>query len=197
MVRKTLICPACRRALESRPGGAVRCSGRYPLLVAAPYRMPFRQAVLRYKNGGQTHLAPVLSHLMLETVLAFAGGHPSGPQMVSWIPGDRSRTALRGYHPPEKLARHLARSLQLPAGALLVRQPSQPQTGRSTAERRTSLSGTFRLRRGAAVNGRRVLLVDDVVTTGSTFEEAVRVLTRNGADSVWCVAFAGGEKLFD
>ncbi len=192
-----LLCPSCRTLLRSASCRTIRCSGRFPLLVAAPYRGPFRHAVLRFKNGGQTHLSPVLAQLMLESFMAFSGKRVNGPELVTWVPGDRRRTAIRGFHPPEMLAGSIARGLQLPAEGLLGRTHADAQTGRSPEERRTRLAGTFRLCSRRSVAGRRILLVDDVVTTGSTFEEAVRVLQRNGAGDVWCLAFAGGEKLFD
>ena len=99
--------------------------------------------------------------------------------LVTWVPAARWRTIRRGYHPPELLARELARRLGLPAGGLLRSAGRRrPQRGLAPAERRRNVRGAF------AVTGTppaALLLVDDVHTTGATLSECAFTLSRAGA----------------
>ncbi len=110
--------------------------------------------------------------------------------VVTWPPTSAARRRRRGYDQAELAARALAGHLGRPARSLLRREAGPPQTGRSAADRRHG--PRFTARRGAAaqVAGARVLLVDDVVTTGATLRAAARILAELGADEVHGLALA-------
>lgn len=99
--------------------------------------------------------------------------------VVTWAPTSDRRRRDRGYDQAELLARAVAGSLQLPCRKLLVRAPGRSQTGLGRAERQHGPQ--FRSSAGVA---ERILLVDDVRTTGSTLSVAGDVLTEAGATSV-------------
>jgi predicted amidophosphoribosyltransferase len=104
------------------------------------------------------------------------------------VPSDRLRLLERGHHPAHSLARELARRWELPAAALLDRVGSSPrQTGLGRAARRRNVTDAFDPRTAAPP---RVLLVDDVYTTGSTVSAAAGALRRGGASTVDVVTFA-------
>lgn len=98
----------------------------------------------------------------------------------------------RGYNPCECLTAPLARRLGRPhARRTLVRIGSpKRQGGLDEESRRTNVIGTFAVRRPAAVAGKTVLLVDDIMTTGSTLSEGAAELKRVGAHRVWCLCLA-------
>ena len=98
----------------------------------------------------------------------------------------------RGFNPCDYLGRALARRLGKPYSGRALRRVNSPkrQGGLSEDERRTNVVGTFHVRRPADVAGRTVLVVDDIMTTGSTLSECAAELKRAGAARVWCVTLA-------
>ena len=102
----------------------------------------------------------------------------------------------RGYNQCDCLARALARRLGRPCDAHALRRVGSPrrQGGLSEEERRANVVGTFRCRRSFGAKdggeGATVLVVDDIMTTGSTLSECARELKRAGAARVWCVTLA-------
>jgi ComF family protein len=108
------------------------------------------------------------------------------------VPLSGSRQRERGYNQSRLLARALSTSLQLPlADALKRTRSSRPQTRSfSREERRQNVEGAFSVRRPGIVTGLRVLLVDDVATTGATLDACARALLAAGALEVRAVTFA-------
>jgi predicted amidophosphoribosyltransferase len=106
--------------------------------------------------------------------------------LVTWAPTSSRRRRRRGFDQAEQLARAVARRWRLPARSLLIRDDSPTQTGRGRHDR---LAGPgFRSR--ALRHRPRVLVLDDVVTTGTTLRAAANALRRAGAGSVTCAAWA-------
>lgn len=102
------------------------------------------------------------------------------------VPLHIARLRWRGFNQAVLLARPLARSWRIPLEPLALRRsrPTAPQVGLGEVERRRNIAGAFEIRDAAAIRGRRVLLVDDVFTTGATVEECSRVLLKGGALAV-------------
>jgi ComF family protein len=106
------------------------------------------------------------------------------------VPLHRVRLRERGFNQSALVAREIARGLGVPLGPALVRtRATRSQTVLSREERAKNVAGAFRAESACA--GRRVLLVDDVVTTGATFRAAAGALLTSGALSVSCLAIAG------
>jgi len=169
-------CARCRAVLlgAPRPHGA-------PFPAAVAYDGTARSLVVALKYGCQPPVAGVLA----EAVAAVVAGMPRA-DVVTWPPSDRGRVAARGIDHAPLLARRVAVRLGLRARPLLVRCDATVQTGASRAER---LRGPrFAARRD--LRGVRVLVVDDVVTTGATLRAARAALLAAGADDVSCVAVA-------
>ncbi len=156
------------------------------------YRGDLRQAVLKTKHGQHEHLARALAELLWERVGSAL--QQFQPDVVVPIPMHWRRRLLRSGHAPETLARCLAKQLGIPAYPLLrQKRATTPQHHLGRKERRTNVTGAFRMRRGFLCRDARVLLVDDVVTTGATVNEATRVLLAAGAARVAVAAFARAE----
>jgi competence protein ComFC len=111
-----------------------------------------------------------------------------GAQMVTSVPISASRYRERGYNQSELIARRVAARLALPYAPLLGRATSVHQLGVGRQTRFEQVRGAFYLARGCA--GARVLIVDDVVTTGATLSECAAVLSGAGAREVWGAAVA-------
>ncbi len=99
------------------------------------------------------------------------------------VPLHVARLRWRGFNQAALLARPLARRCRLPMETLALRRirPTTPQVGLGQVERRRNIAGAFAIRRRSSIVGRRILLIDDVYTTGATVEECARVLLEGGA----------------
>lgn len=149
--------------------------------AAAAYAGPARDALVAFKLLGERRAARRLAAWMLEAAGALEG------DAVAFVPATRASVAARGFNPAEELARRVARGLGLPVVPLLrkVRETAD-QAGLGRAARRGNLRGAFRARPAPP----RVLLVDDVLTTGATADACARALRRAGARQIDVLTFA-------
>ncbi|MDR0293899.1 MAG: ComF family protein [Oscillospiraceae bacterium] len=169
------LCGECREGLPWRDppdkNGVVS-----PLL----YREPVRSALHRYKFRGFSGYAEVFGLLMSQAV----SGARVRADVVTWVPCSFLRKWTRGYDQSEKLARAVAKRLNLPAEKLLKKaRHTKPQTKMPDgAARRENVRGAFRLLQNPP--GRSILLIDDIHTTGATMEECRGILRSAGAGNV-------------
>jgi competence protein ComFC len=111
---------------------------------------------------------------------------------VSFVPLTRTRKNWRGFNQAEDMAVYVADQLGLPSGPLLrkVRDNGQQASKKTRKERVSGMSGVYELKPGCVVMGKKVILVDDVLTTGATMEACAKVLKSAGASSVWGLVLA-------
>jgi ComF family protein len=162
------------------------------------YEPPLDAVIARLKFGRLdylgSHLGRALARRLEDRLVAPPGGQPTGRsgvrpgcELVVPVPLHWRRRLARGYDQAAAIARPLARELDLPFAAVLVRRrPTPPQTALGRADRLSNLDGAFavRLRGRERIRGRRLLLVDDVATTGATLDAAAAALRRAGAAAV-------------
>jgi predicted amidophosphoribosyltransferase len=113
------------------------------------------------------------------------GLSPNDFDIVTAIPATPGRYRKRSYHQAELIARSLAKNLGLPYRPLLGRFEAPSQVGASRDVRLERVKGTFWAKRPQYTTGQRVLVIDDVLTTGATLDEAANVLDAAGATKVW------------
>ena len=162
------------------------CAGRRLAFASAraavAYDDAVRAFVTAWKEHGLRRLAETAAELVAETVPV------PGGNALTFVPADVERTRRRGRHPAEALAATLARAWELPFEGLLVRaRATRRQRGLPLAERRRNVARAF-----AAVTSApaRVVLVDDVYTSGATAAAAASALRSAGARAVHVVTFA-------
>lgn len=205
------ICPACRDRLplvESPlcPGCGIPFAGtgddhRCGSCLTHPphfdsarsrflYEGPLRDLIHSFKYNQCIHLRYPLALLALEGVAGFPPDHT--PQLIVPVPLHRSRLRQRGFNQAVLLGRVVAARLSLPLlpDALIRTRPTEPQITLSAAERRANVKGAFAVGDPALIAGKRVLLLDDVMTTGSTMDECARELKKAGAAAVVAVTIA-------
>ena len=165
-----------------------------PLRYAVLYRGAARRFLLRAKSGRPELLEPLGDQLA--RVLA-AGSFSRDRSCVCYVPGHPLRRLRRGYNPAERLARQVADALDLPLRRFstvhAVRHGS-PSKGRTALER---LTGARRFKPLLGAPGERVLLVDDVLTTGATARDCAGALLESGARSVRLAVWARALPRFD
>lgn len=149
--------------------------------------------IFALKYGGRADLAQPLGALLARSVDADLEGGARGVLVVP-VPLHPLRRIERGYDQADLLARGLARGLGVQRIPLLRRARwGAPQGSPLAAARTVHVRGAFRLRRrftGPDLDGRAVLLVDDVATSGATLAECARVLRAGGAGRVWAAVVA-------
>ncbi|MBI3984265.1 ComF family protein [Candidatus Microgenomates bacterium] len=115
---------------------------------------------------------------------------PTQFDIVTWVPASTQRHRRRGYNPAQLIAKALARSLELPAAATLNRIGHARQVGTPRRLRQQQIQGKIYISNQPKVTGQRLLVIDDVVTTGATINECGKVLRTGGAKFVWGAAIA-------
>jgi len=190
------LCRECRPAVDVRlaaaPGVVLGLPSDTPLPLlqlewCAPFTGVTRQALHQLKYAGERRLAgPLGEAIAARWARAGAGGDVLVP-----VPASPDRVRERGYDQAVLLARVAGRHLRLPTRNALVRgRVTAAQFDLDRGARRANVTGAFRLLDPSAVRGRWTILVDDVVTTGSTLAACADVLLEGGAVAVSAVTVA-------
>jgi ComF family protein len=160
-----------------------------------PYEGLLRELVLRLKHPMGETLAELLGELWAEN--AQSRLREIGANVVIPVPLHWWRRFRRGYNQSEALAYRLAARMQLPCrpGWLRRIRHTPQQTSQAPSERKENVRGAFRARSRARLRGKVILLVDDVLTTGSTCNEAARALHAAGAARVIVAVLARSRTL--
>jgi ComF family protein len=186
------VCLCCGFPFEYDPGPGdtmcAACTARRPLFERARavlvYGEPSRRLVLDFKHGDRTWPAPAFGRWLARAGAALV----AGADLAVPVPLHRSRLYARRYNQAAMMALALGRETGLAVQPdLLVRRRPTPSQGRmSPSARRRNVRGAFAVRPGyvAPIAARRILLIDDVLTTGATAEECARTLLGAGADAV-------------
>jgi ComF family protein len=186
--------PACPRCSRSSRGGMVcrRCADRISplraILAAYPFEGALRSAILALKYRGRTRLVPFLR----AAIAAPLATRPLEVDLVVPVPLTLARARERGFNQAELLARELAAVKLWPMErkALVRVRDTDQQTRLPARQRYANVAGAFAVANAAAVRGQRVLLVDDVCTTGATLEACAAPLVAAGAAGVWAIVAA-------
>jgi competence protein ComFC len=189
--------PDCVAPLPERCYGCRTLSAGSRVCAACRHRSPLRNVWVRTQyNDSAKHLLYKLKFERasaaagpLATLMSEALPYLESSVLVTSVPTASSRVRQRGYDHAKLLGEDLAATRGLSYGVLLARIGQTRQVGANRNQRKQQLSDAFRPI-STRCKGRDVLLVDDVVTTGTTLEEAARCLRRAGARSVRAVVFA-------
>lgn len=190
-------CRRCGRVLgphaerDACPDCRVRPFAFSQALAAAAYDGPVAHLILRMKARREAFWAAPLG-MWLARRLAAEGVREAVDRVVC-VPTRWSARAARGFNPAESIARRVARDLELPFEPAALRRrwaPAPKQTALSRANRFRNAADAFRPGCGRGWSGARVLLVDDVITTGATADACARLLRQAGAARVVAAAVA-------
>lgn len=184
-------CRRCQRELPWLTDGEAELTGEFFSLCAAPlrYQDKVRDSIHRYKFKGRRGYHKVYGKLVAQCVHDHLDGRYD---LITWVPLSDRRKRERGYDQAFLLASAAALELgDVAVETLRKERNTDPQSGiAEDAQRRANVLGAYTPVDPELVAGKRVLLIDDVVTTGSTLSECARTLRTMGAEDVVCAALA-------
>lgn len=185
---ETDLCTKCRLDQPEYPYGRKKTPYIADLTAVWRYTGDVRKSLHRYKFGSARHYAAVYGRLLAMRILRDL---PEA-DIITWVPVSRKRLRQRGYDQVRLLAEAVSPALGIPAEPLLNKfRDNQPNSGlRTPEERRANVLGVYKAVGQERFRGKRVLLLDDIITTGATASECARVLLTAGAEEVIFAAIA-------
>lgn len=184
-------CDRCVNALPFLRGEAALRRGDYFDVCVSPlkYEDQVRNAILKFKFRGRTDYAEYFGKFMADSAREHLAGKYN---MITWVPLSSERKRTRGYDQAMLLA--LAAALELDDVAVETLEKTKDVIAQSTLnsaeERRENIKDVFAATDPDLIAGKRILLIDDIVTTGVTLSECSRALLIGGAESVVCATIA-------
>ena len=176
------VCGLCRRGL----------SGFDAAFAFGGYDGPLRKLIQLFKYGKVHSLADPLGRIMSLGLPRERTYDVIVPMPMHW-----RRRLQRGFNQADLLARVLSRRIHVPvAAAVRRRKATPPQAGLTGSQRRLNMSGAFEVRDRNAIAGKRVLLIDDVLTTGATAGACAQVMKRSGAEFVAVLTVARADRRY-
>ena len=183
------LCPACERSLPRTFGGGLRTGTAFSVCVSPLfYRDAVREAVIALKFHGKTSGVPLFGQWMADCIREHLADNFD---VITWVPVSRRRLRSRGYDQAKLLAAVVSKQLEVPLVSALGKRADNPaQSGINDPQQRAeNVRGVYAARKEVCA-GKRILLIDDVITTGSTMESAALALRSVGAVSVVCCTLA-------
>lgn len=187
------LCKSCRMEAPVYPNQKSELQFLDSFAAVWYYEGSVRKSLLRFKFHNARSFALCYGRLLAMKLLQT---HPEGFDVLTWVPVSRRRKFRRGYDQVELIARAVGKELEMTPVPLLKKvRHNRPQSGISdAAERRANVLGAYREVSDQRIAGKRILLLDDILTTGATAGEAARVLKTAGAKEVHCAAVAAARK---
>lgn len=186
------LCQNCRREVWECPADSRKIQFLDSWTAVWYYEGNVRGSLLRFKFGGRRAYAESYGRILAMRLLR---EHPRGFDVLTWVPISPQRRWHRGYDQVELLARAVGRALGMQPQRLLKKtRNNPPQSGISgQAERRANVLGAYRAVHPEKMQGKRVLLLDDICTTGATLRECARVLHTAGSGEIHCGVVAASK----
>ena len=190
---ETDLCKGCRIDAPLYPNRKIKLQFLDSFTAVWYYEDSVRRSLLRYKFHNARANAKAYGRLL---AMKLQQEHPEGFDILTWVPVSRLRKLRRGYDQVELLAKAVGRELDMDPVPLLIKvRHNRPQSGIYGApQRRANVLGAYRETDREAISGKKILLLDDILTTGATAGECARTLLTAGAKEVHCAAIAAARK---
>ena len=187
------LCRGCRCDAPDYCGGKRKLQFLDSFCAIWYYRGNVRSSLLRYKFGYARSYARGYGRLLAMKLLQ---EYPDGFDVLTWVPISTLRKFSRGYDQSQLLAQAVGRELGMTPVSTLKKIRNNPRQSRirGAAQRRANVLGVYQIQYGEELAGKRVLLLDDILTTGSTAGECARMLLTAGAKEVHCAVVAAARK---
>lgn len=190
---KSPLCICCGRMFPKSTGGDHLCgkclAGKWYFEMARGlvlYEKPISEVIHRFKYQGQTVSLKTFRNIFLE----ISASEFHNPDLIIPVPLHPKKLRQRGFNQSVILARALFDNKLVDHSILERVRNTAPQTGLNGKERRRNLKNAFQITDKKSVNNKKIVLVDDVFTTGTTVNECARILKRAGAKKVMVLTLA-------
>jgi ComF family protein len=178
--------PFLSREIENHPCGACLTRGKYFTMARAVgyYEGPLREAIHRWKYEEKSYLTLFFGEKLAEGFCRY--WDPQSFDLIIPVPLHSKRLRERGFNQALLLVKELSRRTRIPYSKRLLQKRilTPPQVNLSGGEREKGVRGSFHIQRDEEIEGKSILLVDDVYTTGATVNECSKVLLKAGAERV-------------
>lgn len=190
---QTDLCHSCRLHTEDFPKPNYKISYVAGWTALWYYIGKVRYSILLYKFYGHRSFGSVYGRLL---AMKLASKPLCQYDILTWVPVSKQRKWTRGYDQVELIALSVGQELNTPAVPVLKKiRHTKPQSRLSDiSHRKANVLGAFAVTEPSAVAGKRILLLDDIITTGTTVSECARILLTAGAKEVHCAAVAALNK---
>ena len=190
---RTVLCEDCRKSAAWCRKVKTKPQFLDSVTAVWYYKENVRESLLRFKFRGGSGQAAAYGRFLAAAVRR---DHPEGFDCLTWVPTASRRRFRRGYDQAKLICKALGKELSMKPEPLLrkIRSNRAQSSLGDPAQRRANVLGVYRFRGKKTLEGRRVLLVDDIFTTGATAGECARVLKSAGAKTVCCAVVASAER---
>lgn len=191
---KGYICKECYENLEVL-NREVQIDSIYinRIYYSLSYNRFIREMMKNYKYNGKNYLYKPFGEIMLRTIENKKIAEDI--DIIIYVPTHKRKEALRGYNQAELLAVYISKNLEKPLlrQNLIKTKWTKEQSHSNKIDRIINLKGSFQIKDPSEIEGKRILLVDDIITTGVTMDECSRVLINNGAKEVIGIALTSSK----
>ena len=166
------------------------------IITVVSYKDPaIREIIKKFKYNYIKELAKPLSQLLIKSIENLEFGLCNLDFIVVPIPLYKTRLRKRGFNQAELLAKEIANHFNLPLETNILKRniPTEPQANiKDDEKRKENIKGVFTITSQESIQGKNIILIDDVLTTSATLSEAGKILKKSGAKEIWALAVARG-----
>ncbi|MBS4535791.1 ComF family protein [Clostridium sp. D2Q-14] len=164
------------------------------IICPLKYQGIVKELIFKYKYGRNPYLYKIFGEILVDS---YYSSEIKGIDIIVPIPLDRRKKASRGFNQSELLAKYISKKINIPIDIknLIKIKSTRSQSELSKKERRQNIKGVFKVKDSKNFINKNILLVDDIFTTGSTYNEASRVLKSVGCKNTYLITIATGRNL--
>jgi ComF family protein len=182
------VCPECLERLEF-VYRQVNIDSKYVTrtVYALSYNRFLRELIHDFKFNGKSYMYKPFAEILINTIKKL---DIHGVDLIMYVPIHYRKEAIRGYNQSELLARYISQKLNIPIskGNLIKKKWTKEQNTLDRVQRLNNLRDSFNVKNPDEIKNKRILLIDDLITTGSTFNECSKLLIENGSKEVIAMA---------
>lgn len=187
------VCEKCEKDIYTL-GVSLGVSG-YRCCSPLLYKGKFKRAVIMFKFKSKPHMSQPFSELIFEQIKRSYEDYIF--DYITYVPMHRKDEKKRGYNQSQLLAKNLSQLMGIPCVDTLIKiKRTKPQHKLDAKTRRTNLKGAFKIKDKTPIKGKSILIIDDIITTGSTLSECAKTLEKEKPSHICCATLLSTANLY-